>query len=170
MRTVVLLIVLIFAGCSPKESLPGEQLTDSIDYWVPIGNPVVEEYDANWLDKTERKAFLEDVLEKARTGRLPVYYYMPDTLMPIPTNELEYIFEHVDTEYVENGLQYDVVPIVERLDIDAITRVKFREQWYWDESANQFHKKVLAICPMVERYKNMEEILGYRGLFWIYLP
>lgn len=170
MRYWVILCLIGMFSCSDDAHYPGEMLTKKIDYWVPIGNPVVKEYDMNWLKKENRLSFLEDILDKARNGVLPTYYYMPDTLMPMTANELEYIFHHVDTEYVEDGLEYTAVPIENNLDIDAITRLKFREQWYWDESNNQFYKKVIAICPMVERYKNMEEILGYRGLFWIYLP
>jgi hypothetical protein len=170
MRYLIIFFGIFLASCSNVEDYSGEVLTDSIDYWVPIGNPVEQEYDDNWLDKGKRVEFLEDILSKARSGELPTYYYIPDTLMPMPKNELEYIFHHVDTEYFDTEEGYQAVPIEMNLDLDAIVRLKFREQWYWDSSSNKFFKKIIAICPMAERYKNINEVMGYAGLFWIYLP
>lgn len=164
----ILAIVLGLSSCSSTE-YSGDVLTQQIEYAVPIGNPVVEEYDPNWLNKEVRSDFLKDLLDKVKDGELQPYYYFSDTLIPMEKMYVDEIFFRVDTEYVEVGDEIMPVPIEESLDLDAIVKLKFMERWYYNSSSNEFFKKVIAVCPMVERYKNEKEILGYQGLFWIYL-
>lgn len=161
-----ILVTLLSCGRSEPS---GDLLKDNIDYWVEIGNAAEQYMDKNWLSAENRKSLVSDLLSKAKNRELPVFYYMDDTLMYMEDEYLQYLFHHVDTEYVQVNEDYKVITYEENLDADAIVRLKFREKWYWDESKNEFSKKVIAICPMIERYKNANEILGYTGLFWIYL-
>ena len=152
------------------EKPSGALIHEQIDYWVDIGNPTSSTQDHNWMDVSNRKNLIESLLSKARSGALPVYYYMDDTLMEMERSYLEYLFHHVDSEFVDLGNgEFQIVEYEEELNPEAIVRLKFREKWYWDEGSNTFSKKVIAICPMIERYKNVNEVLGYSGLFWIYL-
>lgn len=161
--------VSLFFGCQNSDSKEN-LISSQIEYWVEIGNPVAEEYDRNWLNKDKRLDFLKDILKKAKHKELPVYYYMPDTLIPLEDENLDMIFQRTDTIFIENEFgEVAPVPIREELDLDAIVRLKFLEQWYFNKRTNEFTKKVKAISPMVEVYKNEKEILGYKGLFWIYL-
>lgn len=171
MKTISLFLILAMSfSCTSEKNNSENLLTDNIEYWVEIGTPIAEEYDKNWLDKSNRENFLKDILAKARNRDLPVYYYMPDTLILLEDDNLEMIFSSVDTVYIENSSgEIEPVPIANELDIDAIVKLKFLEQWYFNKKTNEFVKKVKAICPMVEVYKNEKEILGYKGLFWIYL-
>ena len=168
-RYFLLFFISLLAACE-WGAPSGDLLHDKIDYWVEIGNPSEYTSDPNWLNADARKELITDLLHKARSGALPVFYYMDDTLMAMEQSYLDELFHRVDSEFVDLGNgEYQVVKFEEKLNPDAIVRLKFREQWYWDKSNNTFHKKVIAICPMIERYKNLEEILGYTGLFWIYL-
>jgi len=160
--------VLIMSACSGPMS-ESDRLTNQIEYAVEIGNPVEVEYSQNWLSKEKRIEFLTDILEKVKKQELPLYYYISDTLIPMEKDYMDDLFHHVDTEYVLVDEEYLKIPIEENLDVDGIVKLKFLEQWYFNSSSNEFTKKVVAICPMVERYKNDKEILGYKGLFWIYL-
>lgn len=155
----------VLTSCSNDE-IEGAMVSDNMEYWVEIGTPI--ENEGLKLGQKERAVLLEDLLSKARNKDLPVYYYLSDTLIPLEDEFLEEIFHHVDTEYVQNDqMLYDAIPIENELDMDAIVKLKFLEQWYFNEKTNVFIKKVKAICPMVEVYKNEKEILGYKGLFWI---
>ncbi|MFT6746786.1 MAG: hypothetical protein ACJAZ2_001130 [Glaciecola sp.] len=159
----------LFLGACSSPMNTGGILVDEIEYAVEIGNPIEQEYSSNWLTKEKRLGFLTHIFDKVKSGELPVYYYITDTMILMEKEYLEDLFHHVDTEYIEVDEKYIKVPIVEDLDLDAVVKLKFLEQWYFDESNNSFYKKVIAICPMMERYKNDKEILGYTGLFWIYL-
>jgi len=165
----VALVFLVFFSACVTQMDEGNRLVDQVEYAVEIGNPIEQEYDANWLTKEKRAGFLTNVFDKVKNGELPVYYYIPDTLIPMEKEYLDDLFHHVDTEFVMVDDEYVAVPIEENLDVDAVVKLKFLEQWYFDEKTNDFTKKVIAICPMMERYKNDREVLGYKGLFWIYL-
>lgn len=167
-RYPMFLVVLILSACSSQTN-KGDTLINQIEYAVTIGNPVEQEYSDNWLSKEKRTGFLTDLFEKIKSGDLPVFYYIPDTMIPIGKEYLDDLFHHVDTEFVMVDEEYIAVPIEENLDVDAIVKLKFLEQWYFNKKTNEFTKKVIAICPMKERYKNDKEILGYSGLFWVYL-
>lgn len=163
-----LMVALLFR-CESKED-KGVQLSDSMEYWVEIGNPIAEEYKENWLAEEQRQDFLEMILKKARSRELPTYYYLSDTMIPMDDENLELIFHQTDTEYIENEQgEIEEIAFENELDLISVVRLKFLEQWYFNENTNQFKKEVIAICPMVEVYKNEKEILGYKGLFWIYL-
>ncbi len=169
-RIFVVISFLFFLNACQNESNKGELLAENIEYQVEIGSPIQQDYDNNWLKSDVRKAFLEDVLNKAKNHKLPVYYYLSDTLIPMEKEYLADLFHHVDTEYIETESE-DLKQIIyeENLEIDAIVKLKFLEQWYFNSSTNVFTKKVLAICPMVEKFKDANESLGFKGLFWIYL-
>ena len=171
MRTISFVFLLFLAfSCSEDKNNNDNLLAENIEYWVEIGDPVTEEYDQNWLEKATRKSFLEDLLAKVKNRELTAYYYMPDTLIQLEDENLDLIFGSTDTSYFENEFgKVEPVAINNELDLDAIVKLKFIEQWFFNKKTNEFTKKVKAICPMVEVYKNEKEILGYKGLFWIYL-
>jgi len=176
MKITNYLIILFFAGiilasCTNQSNCSdaGKLLTNQIDYWVSVGSPVNDNLEDESLPSESREWLIDDLLQKAKDRELPVYYYLNDTLIPMDSADLAYVFFHVDTEYVEINGQYQKIPIEEKLDVDRITKFKFREQWYFNSKTNELTKKVIAVCPMVVRYKNVEEVMGYKGLFWIYL-
>lgn len=170
MKYIIFLLFFTFWACEHSDSNDlGEKLGPEIDYWVPIGDPTTSEYQSTELPEEKRAWLVHTILEKAKNQELPVYYYLNDTLMPMDSAYLAYLFHHVDTEYIDDGEDLKPVAITETLAEESISRFKFREQWYFNEKTNVFTKKVIAVCPMRKKYKNMEEVLGYVGLFWVYL-
>ena len=167
---IVSFLSLFFVFSCQNKSDKGKLLIDKIEYPVEIGNPIQKDFTINSLSSETRKYFLENILNKAKNHQLPVYYYMTDTLVPMEKEYLDYLFHHVDTDYVE-GENEDLQQVIYSVDlnIDEIVKLKFLEQWYFNENTNEFTKKVLAICPMVEKFKDANESLGFKGLFWIYL-
>ena len=63
---------------------------------------------------------------------------------------------------------YDTV-MVSTLNSDDITKVRFLEEWYIDESKLDIEKKIVGVAPMLEKYNEEGELRGYMPLFWIYL-
>ncbi len=168
MRYFVFVICLVFAfGCG-HDCMPGKELTKSIEYWVDIGSPSELEPGLSSLPPVTRKEFLEKLLSKVQKEEIAVFYYMSDTMMVMDKENVQNIFHSVDTEYIEmEHLEVQAVVIENDLDIDAIVKLKFLEEWYFEQSTNTFSKKVVAVCPMVEVLRNENEVLGYKGLFWI---
>ena len=60
-------------------------------------------------------------IEKIKNGEQETFVYMPDTLIPLSKEELEYEFHHIDTDYVEISVyESDTIICEEKIDIDGI--------------------------------------------------
>lgn len=167
-KTITLLFVGFMLACnSPKSD--EKIITKDIEYWVSI---TVEENDGNTflIDEDGKNWFLSELFEKVKNGDLPTYFYRLDTLEKMDKQTLQNIFYSIDTIHEFENLTMKTTIIHDTLDINSITRFKFREKWTFNSTTNQFNKKVIAIAPMQTRYLNMDEIMGYKGLFWVYLP
>lgn len=162
-----LILLLFLVACNTPKS-DEKIITKQIEYWVSITD---EESDGNnfLVDEETKNWFLNDLLLKVQNGDLPVYYYRLDTLEKMDDKTLHDIFYSTDTIYEFDDVKMNTTIIHDTLDINSITRFKFREQWTYNASKSSFTKKVIAIAPMQTRYLNMDEIMGYKGLFWVYL-
>ena len=169
-KVVASLIILFLFGCStPSSSLKGEKL-GIVESKTNLGDPSAEIYKDSWLPLETRKELLEDLFEKVQNKELDVFEFLPGELTPMLDADLEYIFHHVDTEYVEdeNG-NINPIEIEETFDVSGVVYLKFKEELYYDKLTGGFEKKVKYVCPMEQVYNEDGSIRGYRGLFWIKL-
>lgn len=168
-------ILFLFLGatilsCSTSDLKTKGDLVGLIESKSILGDPSAEEYDKAWLPTNNRKDLLDDLLQKVKNKELKAYSYMPGELTPMPNSDLEYIFHHVDTEYVEDEYG-DVNPIIieEIYDQSGIVYLKFKEELYYDKKTGDFQKDVKYVCPLEKVYNEDGTTRGYRGLFWIEL-
>ena len=166
---IYIILPIFFIACNKTIQKDEKIIASEIEYWVSISN---ESDDGNLsiIEEKAKNLFLNDVFDKVKKGELPVFYYRMDTLEKMDENTLHDIFYNVDTIYEFEGLKLSKTVVKDTLDVNSITRFKFKEKWLFDSSTNQFLKKVIAIAPMQTRYINMDEIMGYKGLFWVYFP
>jgi hypothetical protein len=168
-KTLIYSIILIIFACNPDNKKNENVIAKEIEYWVSIAN---ESNDGNFsiIEEKPKNQFLLELFDKVKNKELPVYYYRMDTLEKMDDKTLHDIFYSVDTIYEFEDLKLTKTVVKDTLDISSITRFKFKEKWLFDSNSNQFLKKVIAIAPMQTRYINMDEIMGYKGLFWVYFP
>ena len=169
-KVVASLTILFLFGCStPSSSLKGEKL-GIVESKTNLGDPSAEIYKDSWLPLETRKELLEDLFKKVQNKELDVFEFLPGELTPMLDADLEYIFHHVDTEYVEdeNG-NINPIEIEETFDVSGVVYLKFKEELYYDKLTGGFEKKVKYVCPMEQVYNEDGSIRGYRGLFWIKL-
>ena len=167
-RVIVFLSFLILLSCNvPSSSLKGDHL-GLVESKTNLGDPASEIYKDTWLPVETRKEMLEDLFKKVKNKQLQVFDFLPGELQPMLDTDLEYIFHHVDTQFIEdeNG---DFVPleIEETFDESGVVYLKFKEDLYYDKATGGFEKKVKYVCPMEQIYNEDGTIRGYRGLFWI---
>ncbi len=165
-----LFLTIILIACSNSELRIKGDLVGLIESKSNLGDLSAEEYDETWLPTANRKELLDDLLEKVKSKQLKVYNYMPGDLIPMPDNDLEYIFHHVDTEYIEDE-SGEITPIAieEIYDQSGIVYLKFKEELYYDRESGNFQKEVKYVCPLEKVYNEDGTTRGYRGLFWIEL-
>jgi hypothetical protein len=164
-----IILSVLFIACNTKNSKKEKVIATEIEYWVSITEETENE-NLSLIEEDAKNQFLTELFDKVKMGELPVYYYRMDTLEKMDENTLHDIFYSVDTIYEFEGLKLTKTVVKDTLDINSITRFKFKEKWLFDSATNQFLKKVIAIAPMQTRYINMDEIMGYKGLFWVYFP
>ncbi len=170
LKFVLILIVFSFASCnSPCGSVNAVKL-GVVESKTNIGDPAAEIYKDSWLPVDTRKQMLEDLFDKVKKREFHLFEFLPGELSPMKDSDLEYLFHHVDTEYVENQ-KGDLVPIEidEVFDVSGIVYLKFKEELYFDKFTGGFEKKIKYVCPMEQVYNEDGTIRGYRGLFWIKL-
>jgi len=161
--------LLLFSCSTPSNNLKGEKL-GIVESKTNLGDPAAEIYEDSWLPLETRKELLEDLFKKVKNKELEAFDFLPGELTPMSDSDLEYIFHHIDTEYVEdeNGMM-NPIEIEETFDVSGVVYLKFKEELYYNKLTGQFEKKVNYVCPMEQVYNDDGSIRGYRGLFWIKL-
>tara|TARA_B110000211_G_C14078923_1_gene553526 strand:+ start:149 stop:673 length:525 start_codon:yes stop_codon:yes gene_type:complete len=169
-QVLVLLISYLFISCDSGDnnvSKKGE-LIGSIESKAMIGDLTAEEYEPSWLNVENRKEMIADWFDKIRNGKQEVFEYFPDTLIPLSIEDLKYQFHHIDTEYIELSVyEMDTIIFEEKIDLDGIVYLKFKEDLYYDKSTGAFSKVVKYVCPMEKTYNEDGSLRGYKGLFWV---
>lgn len=127
-----------------------------------------------WVDNiepTERANLMDIILHTALSGKCRLYDYFET---PITSEQLKKNFYHTDTITVPNPTNSennkDTTMIVHKtFDKNSITKIRFMEQWYFDDKNYTFTKKVAWISPMEPVFASTNgEFRGYREIFSIY--
>ncbi|MDD3742655.1 MAG: hypothetical protein PHX54_03425 [Lentimicrobiaceae bacterium] len=163
---VIVIMGWLFTSCGSGK---GDKLTERIQYDVTIKSP---ETDLEWwvqnLEGPKREKLVQAIINSARSGKVKVYDVMTNKLL----DEQQIKERGARTELLtlqrakEPYEEYDTV-IRRELQLSDITRVRFLEQWFLNESNGKITKEVLAICPLVESYTEEGTYRGHQPLFWL---
>ena len=125
------------------------------------------ETQANW------KSFIITVLDALKEGEMQAYDISntDELLVPITYNDvvgrqtdsLPKIMRRSTPPYEE----YDTV-IYTEFDPTKVMRLRIKEDWYFDSQRSQMMVRIQAICPVMIKERNGEEIT--EPLFWLYYP
>lgn len=91
----------------------------------------------------------------------------------VPLNYQEIITRQVDTQHMSFNRpyppyeEYDTV-IYSEFDPNKVTRIRIKEDWYFDKKKSQMLVRIIGICPVMIKERNDEEFS--EPLFWIYFP
>lgn len=173
MRKVVFsLIIAVCVACGGGNSsdfIEGSKI-GAFEVKSMIGNLNAEKYDPAWIDADLHRMMIKDLYSRIQKGEYTVYDYIPDTLIELSKEELDYKFYHVDTDYVEvSAYENDTIAYEETLDPEDVVYLKFKEELYYNSDNGAFGKKVKMVCPMEEVFNEDGSSRGHKGLFWIKL-
>jgi hypothetical protein len=169
-QSFLILISCLFISCGSgnNNTLVKGELVGFIESKAMIGDLTAEEYEPSWLNVENRKKMITDWFEKIKKGEKEVFLYMPDTLIPISREDLQYQFHHIDTEYVEiSTFENDTIVFEEKIDSDGIVFFKFKEELYYDDNTGAMSKQIKYVCPMEKTFNEDGSLRGYKGLFWV---
>lgn len=178
-------LALCFAGCNGGDDGTENQLVPlvkNVEYNVTIANyrytennPV--EMSAGWYRENilpgERLAYLELLLEKAKMGELKL-----STMdgKAVDSTQIDALFYSNDTVTLARPYppydEYDTVMRVEKAKVENILALRFKEEWTYDATSLEIHKKVLAIAPVIMKVtmdENYNEVIDWTGTpaFWV---
>jgi gliding motility associated protien GldN len=121
------------------------------------------------------KNFMTVIMDGLREGSMTAYDVSSggtDEFL-VPLNYQEIIARQRDTLHRELTRpyppyeQYDTV-IYSEFDPNKVTRIRIKEDWYFDKKRSQMLFRILGICPVMMKERNGEEYA--EPLFWIYYP
>jgi gliding motility associated protien GldN len=118
--------------------------------------------------------FITIIMDALKEGSITAYDVSGGTdEFLVPLNYQEVISRQRDTNHVELTRpfppydKYDTV-IYAEFDPSKVTRVRIKEDWYFDKKHSQMLFRILGICPVMIKERNGEEYS--EPLFWIYYP
>ncbi|MCX6256306.1 MAG: hypothetical protein NTW49_00130 [Bacteroidia bacterium] len=121
----------------------------------------VDPENVNWMKNLDRIPFLEDIINKIKSGKLQPYD-------PLFTNEptlltwdqvqhrLGFSRDTITTQEQESG-ELNKKVIEHNYSLEEITRMIFIEEWHYDPNSMNFEKKVLGLAPVREFEKEPGE-------------
>jgi gliding motility associated protien GldN len=117
--------------------------------------------------------FITVIMDALKEGSITAYDISGTDEFTIPLNYQEIISRQVDTlhktlkrSYPPYN-EYDTV-IYTQFDANKVTRIRIKEDWYFDKKKSQMLVRILGICPVMVKTRNDEEYT--EPLFWIYYP
>jgi len=144
-------------------------ITKKIQYDVFIkSNDKEKDWWVNNIETTDREKFLKTILDVAAKGKIKSYDFF---MNPLNKKKFEELLHHTDTVVMQRLTEpYDNYDTIFKTDFDqqSIIKMRFIEEWSLNTLSFQFHKKVLAICPMIEGIDDKGNVRGYTPLFWIF--
>jgi gliding motility associated protien GldN len=117
--------------------------------------------------------FITVIMDALKEGSITAYAISNTDEFLVPLNYQEIISAQIDT--VHRTFQrpyppyeeYDTV-IYSEFDATKVTRLRIKEDWYFDKKRSQMQVRILGICPVMMKERNDEEYA--EPLFWIYFP
>jgi gliding motility associated protien GldN len=117
--------------------------------------------------------FITVIMDALKEGSITAYDISPTDEFLVPLNFQEIESRQIDT--VHRTFQrpyppyeeYDTV-IYSQFDPSLVTRIRIKEDWYFDKKRSQMLVRILGICPVMIKQRNDEEYS--EPLFWIYFP
>ena len=125
------------------------------------------ETQANW------KSFIVTVLDALKEGQLTAYdisatdeLLVPITYSDIIGRQTDSIYQIMQRPYPPYE-EYDTV-IYTEFDPTKVMRIRLKEDWYFDAKGSQMMFRIQAICPIMIKERNGQEVS--EPLFWLSYP
>lgn len=169
---LIIISTLFFYSCKTNTKNKENEIiiTKRIQYDVNIKSPDV---DFDWwvqnIEGQDRENFVRKIISAAYKGKVKAYDACFNT--PLTLDQLKAIENYTDTVTLQRSYspykEYDTI-IGHQINLNQITRIRFLEEWYFQENDIVINKKVIGIAPMIKKYSEEGNFRGYMPLFWLY--
>ena len=175
--------------------LDGLYEDEGLDEKVPVPYPYIRQADVMWSKRIWReidfrqkfnqkfyfpletqanwKSFIVVVLDALKEGQLTAYdisntdeLLVPITYSDIVGRQTDSIYQIMQRPYPPYE-EYDTVIFTE-FDHTKVMRLRVKEDWYFDNQRSQLMFRIQAICPVMIKERNGQEVT--EPLFWLSYP
>lgn len=163
---VLIMIFLISCGNFSKDKTV---LCERIQYDVIINNPDPGHYWwVNNIEGSKREPFIKNLFNAAFSGEMKAYDYFnnPLTIEQLKMIGADTIYRTLTRSYAPYD-EYDTV-IITNLEYEDVKRIRFLEEWQYDENNIAINKNVVGISPLIERRDSEGNMIAVQPLFWLY--
>jgi hypothetical protein len=162
---LILMLLLIGLNCFAQEPF-----VKVIEYKVQIKDLEADEFEwyRNNIEASTRIPWVQNLIDNVLKGNIKAYDPLNiDSSTPYTVEEIKNILYPQDTILVYDPVTgYETEQVIVRdFDASAVSHIKFREQWTWDNKKG-LKKTVLGFSPLVDVYYN-DDFMGHKTLFWI---
>jgi len=163
---LIAIVVLFGFGCEPGAD---DRITEKIIYDVQIKNTDANsDWWKNNLPGPARDKLVKRLMDGAKSGDVIVCDENGTAMnlgeaANIGIETASMTFQHPEPPYNS----FDTI-VRSEIDYHDITRIRFMEEWYFDDRHFLIDKKVIAIAPVVENYGPDGKFRGYEALFWVF--
>ncbi|MGB4654164.1 MAG: hypothetical protein WBH98_01870 [Bacteroidales bacterium] len=168
--SVMALCLILIVSCKSGKNKAGEELTRRIQYDVPICEVGTDSYWwVNNIEGMKREDFVKHIFKQVTDGNVVAHDFF--SYKRLSTGDIKNIIRRVDTISIMSPQPpYELVDtvLIREISVQDITKIRFLEEWYFDKKTLQIDKKVMGICPIVERYFEDGTYRGTKPLFWIF--
>jgi len=166
----MLFFSMVISSCRNGGDAGKNGVTKRIQYDVSIHNT---DSDMDWwvqnIEGSNREKLIKNIMQQVISGEVKAYDFVSSK--PFTTEEIKGMMKRIDSISVERSTPpYDLVDtvLVTEIRLSDITKLRFLEEWSMDDKTLAFSKKVMGICPLVERRTDSGELRGYKPLFWVF--
>jgi len=163
-----LAMILGFTKCMEKEAEDTRTLiTKKIQYDVPIMNPdATHDWWIRNIAGSDREALIDNIFDRVLAGEIQAYDYFNE---PLSVKEIEHLLSDTITAVFQRPYppyaEYDTT-IIHTIERSDVSKLRFLEEWKYDETSLQIDKKVYGISPVIEMM--VDGRVMTRPLFWVY--
>jgi hypothetical protein len=168
-NTWIILCLIIMFSCNSKDNSSHTILTERIQYDVFIKSP---DPDLDWwvqnMEGSKREIFIKKILDIALDGKVKVYDYSNQLLTSAELKSQLFRSDTFSMQRPNPPYEYFDTVVTHSIDLKDIVKIRFLEEWFWDEKTLLIQKKVVGIAPVAAAYTEEGDLKGYKPLFWIY--
>jgi len=166
---LLILSLFLFFSCNRRDDNTAAILTERIQYDVFIKSP---DPDLDWwvqnIEGSKREIFIKTILDNALSGKVKVYDYTNQPLTPADLKSQLYRSDTFSMQRATPPYKYFDTVATHSIDMKDIVKIRFLEEWTWNEKTLFIQKKVAGIAPVAAAYLENGELKGYKPLFWVY--
>lgn len=159
-----------YANVRRSDAFYSRRVWRVIDLREKINHPLYYPH----VETNGRINFISVLLKGVKEGSIKAYHPANDDFtVPLSQEEIEKALVVADSTPRFDPFTGEQLPdtvIVMPIDVSSFSKIRLKEEWFFDMQRSVFECRILGVCPIRDDYDNEGNFRGTRPLFWIWFP